>query len=82
MCFWAFFELLDCSYESIHLCWVADLNLNEEARLAFVCGREQLWAMHNWRLVNKALFGDIVGRMKTKCLSPWTLTFTYFHLKL
>jgi hypothetical protein len=44
---WAFFKFLDCLHKSIHLQWVADLNSNEEAQLAFVSGGKQFWAMHD-----------------------------------
>jgi hypothetical protein len=38
---WAFNGLLDCSHKSIHKEWVANLNLSQEAQLAFVRGGEQ-----------------------------------------
>jgi hypothetical protein len=34
--FWTFSELLDCLHKFAHLCWVANLNLDDEAQLAFV----------------------------------------------
>jgi hypothetical protein len=62
--FRAFSELLDYLHESIHLRWVADLNSNEKAQLAFVCGGKQFFIVHDWRHLNKALLEDIIGQVK------------------
>jgi hypothetical protein len=44
--FFAFKGLLDCHHQSIHMKWVANLNLEEE-NLAFLCGGEKYLAMHS-----------------------------------
>ncbi len=43
--FFAFKGLLDCNHQSIHMKWVANLNLEEE-NLTFLCGGEKYLVMH------------------------------------
>jgi hypothetical protein len=75
--FWAFTSLLDCSHETIHLKWVADLNHSEEAQLAFVVGGEQHWAAHEWLPVSRTEFAQIITHLKTE-LRGKTLTNALF----
>jgi hypothetical protein len=65
--FWAFNGLLDCLDESIHLKWVVDLNLLEEAQLISVCKRKQFWTICEWQPINQASFVNLISWMKSQC---------------
>lgn len=65
--FWSLHGLLDSSHESIHLKWVCDLNSSGEAQLAFSVAGAQHWAIHDGEPISRALFAQLVARVKDQC---------------
>jgi len=69
---WAFKGLLDCTYEHIHLKWVADMNDSNET-LAFIVNNEKIWAMHmdpiskQWIVVTLDTYRTLIYKVKLEC---------------
>jgi hypothetical protein len=79
--FWALSALLECSYESIQLKWIYDLNETSEAHLAFMVAGEQHFAMHGREPVSKATFSEVVATVKRECASKSLgLEFDFFPI--
>jgi len=78
--FWSFHGLLDSSHESIHLKWVCDLNSSGEAQLAFFVGGTQHWAVYAGEPVSRAVFDQLVARVKDQCAGMFLSSLNLIHV--